>query len=112
MLPKLIVGTVDITTRRGDCPAFGRECHKCGRKTTLAKCVSESKRDSRKPRQATGRCTHKCRVHEVNEECQNDMENLTDQVQSLFYSIETKGYGWPVEPWAKWPREPDSIVIC
>ena len=26
--------------------------------------------------------------------------------------IETKGYGQPVEPGAKWPREPDSIVIC
>ena len=24
-----------------DCPAFGKECHKCGRKkTTLAKCVN------------------------------------------------------------------------
>ena len=73
--------------KKGDCPAFGRECHKCGRKNHFSKmCKSESKHDLRKLRQATGRCTHKCIVHEVNEECQNDMENLTDQVQSLFYS--------------------------
>ena len=55
-----------------DCPAFGRECHKCGRKNHFSKMwrskgsnkfQSESKRDSRKLRQAIGRCTHKCRVH-------------------------------------------------
>ena len=73
--------------KKGDCPAFGKECHKCGHKNHFSKmCKSESKHDSRRPRQANGnRCTHKCRVHEVNEECQDDMENLTDQVQLLFY---------------------------
>ena len=71
-----------------DCPAYGKECHKCGRKNHFSKmCKSESKRDSRRPRQANGnRCTHRCRVHEVNSECQNDMDDLSDQVQSLFYS--------------------------
>ena len=63
-------------------------------RTTLEKCAgpkrsnkfkSESKHDSRKPSKANGRYTHKCRVHEINE-CQNDMENLNEQVQSLFYS--------------------------
>ena len=78
-----------------DCPAFGKECHNCGRKNHFSKmCRSskgsnnfqtESKCDSRKPRQATGKCTHKCRVHEINE-CQNEMEDLSEQVQSLFYS--------------------------
>ena len=72
---------------RRDCPAYGKECHKCGHKNHFSKmCKSESRRDSRKLRQANGRCTHKCRVHEINEECQDDMENLTEQVQSLFYS--------------------------
>ena len=70
-----------------NCPAFGKECHKCGWKNHYSKMCrsgqgsnrfqSESRRDSRKPRQASGRCTHKCRVHEVNEECQNDMEDLS-----------------------------------
>ena len=47
---------------------------------------SESKHDSRKLSKANGRCTHKCRVHEVNNKCQNDMEDLSEEVQSLFYS--------------------------
>ena len=71
-----------------DCPVYGKECHKCGHKNHFNKmCKSKSKRDSRRPRQANGnRCTHRCRVHEVNIECQNDMDDLSDQVQSLFYS--------------------------
>ena len=78
-----------------DCLAFGKECHNCGRKNHFSKMCrsskgsnkfqSESKRDSRKPSKAYGKCTHKCRVHEINE-CQNDMEDLNEQVQSLFYS--------------------------
>ena len=67
------------------------------RKTTLAKCVNPQVRDltsfslsqsvtQESQARLTGRCTHKCRVHEVNEECQNDMEDLSEQVQSLFYS--------------------------
>ena len=78
--------------KKGDCPAFGIECHKCGRKNHFSKMCrsqgsnkSESKRDSRKPSKATGKCTQKCRVHEINK-CQNDMEDLSEQVQSLFYS--------------------------
>ena len=80
--------------KKGDCPAFGRECHKCGWKNHFNKMCksssqgfekSESKHDSRRPRQANDKCTHKCRGHEINE-CQDDMEDLTEQVQSLFYS--------------------------
>ena len=73
-----------------DCVAFGKECHKCGGKNHFRKmCRSkgsskaESKCDSR--RASNGSCSHKCRVHEINE-CQNDMEDLTEQVQSLFYN--------------------------
>ena len=75
--------------KKGDCPAFGKECHKCGRKnyfSKMCKSESESKRDSKRPRQANGnRCTHKCRVHVINE-CHDDMEDLSEQVQLLFYS--------------------------
>ena len=74
--------------KKGNCPAYGKICHRCGRENHFeSKCNAESKHDSRKPSKANGngRCTHKCRVHEINE-CQNDMEDLNEQVQSLFYS--------------------------
>ena len=72
--------------KKGDCPAFGKICHHCGRKNYFeSKCKAKSKHDSRKPSKANGRCTHKCRVHEINR-CQNNMEDLSEQVQSLFYS--------------------------
>ena len=58
---------------------------KCGRSKGSSKFKSESKRDSRKPSKANGKCSHKCRVHEINE-CHDDMEDLSEQVQSLFYS--------------------------
>ena len=82
---------------RSDCPAFGKECHKCGGKNHFIKmCRSnkgsnnkyESGCDSRKLSKANGKgkCLHKCRFHVVNEECHNDMDDLTEQVQSLFYN--------------------------
>ena len=79
---------MDVTTRREIAQHLTKNAISVVAKTTLAKmCKSESKRDSRRPRQANGnRCSHKCRVHEINEECQDDMENLTEQVQLLFYS--------------------------
>ena len=59
---------------------------KCRSKRGSSK--SESKHDSRRPSRANGngKCSHKCRVHEVNEECHDDLEDLNEQVQSLFYS--------------------------
>ena len=78
---------------RRSCPAYGRECYKCGEKNhfsnmcrSLRSRNSESKRDSRRPRQANKKCTKcKCRVHEISE-CQNDMDDLSEKFQSLFYS--------------------------
>ena len=60
---------------RRSCPAFGRECYKCGGKNhfsnmcgSLRSSNSESKHDSRRPRQANEKCTKcKCRVHEISE---------------------------------------------
>ena len=74
--------------KKRDSPAFGKECHKCGCKNHFSNmCKSESKSDSGRPKWANGKCTHKCKckVHEISE-CQNDMDDLSDQVQSLFYS--------------------------
>ena len=73
--------------RRGkrNCPAYDKECDKCGGKnhfrTVCKSKESESKHDSRRP---NGARKNKCNVHEI-EECQNDMEDLAEQVQSLFY---------------------------
>ena len=76
-----------------DCPAYGKECYQCGGKNHFGKICrsskgsnkSESRHDSRKPSKANGKCSHKCRVHETNE-CQDDMNDLEEQVQSLFYN--------------------------
>ena len=72
--------------RRGkrNCPAFGKTCDKCGGKNhfrTVCKSSdkeSESKHDSRRSDR-----TKRKNVHDI--ECQNDMEDLTEQVQSLFW---------------------------
>ena len=82
------------THGKGKCPAFGKECHRCSGKNHFGKMCrsskgsskSESRCDSRRPNRANGKCLHKCRVHEVNEECHDDMEDLNEQVQSLFYA--------------------------
>ena len=79
---------------KGECPAFGKTCHHCGGKNHFeSKCRSkrgsskpESKCDSRRPSRVNGKCLHKCRVHEVNKECHDNMEDLNEQVQSLFYA--------------------------
>ena len=82
------------THERHNCPDFGKECHKCGGKNHFGKMCRffkeskskfESRHDSRKMSKAKGRCSHKCKFHEINK-CQNDMEDLTEQVQSLFYN--------------------------
>ena len=95
---------------KGDCPAYGKEYHKCGGKNHVSKkCRQkssrfskgsskfESKCDSRRPSRANGngKCSHKCRVHEKNE-CQDDMENLTEQVQFIILLIETFERQWLV----------------
>ena len=67
-----------------NCPAYSKECDKCGGKNhfrTVCKSKEyESKHDSRRPngaRKNFNKCSHKCNVHEI-EECQNDMEDLTE----------------------------------
>ena len=71
--------------RRGkrNCPAFGKTCDKCGGKTTLGLCVSP-KNLSQSMTQEGQIGPREKNVHEI--ECQNDMEDLTEQVQSLFYA--------------------------
>ena len=83
-----------------NCPAYGKTCDKCSGKNhfkTMCKgrstdsgSKSESRCDSRRSHGANrkNKCSHRCNVHDIDieEECHDDMEDLTDQVQSLFYA--------------------------
>ena len=84
-----------------NCPAFGKNCDKCGGKNyfknvckyeksgSSRRCGSDRDRSSR----TKAKCTHRCDVHEV-DCCDNspknstestEVDDLADQVQSLFY---------------------------
>ena len=72
---------------RGNCPAYGKKCQKCGKENHFkAVCKSgNSTRDSRdhsRPRGKKG----KMKFHEVNESNEGSMDDLAEQVQSLFYN--------------------------
>ena len=77
---------------KDECPAFGKLCNACGGKNHFkAKCTQTQKRSDRtngrkRSNRTNGKCAHRCDVHEI-EECQDDssIEDLMDQVQSLFY---------------------------
>ena len=72
---------------KGNCPAYGKKCQKC-RKENHFKAVCKSNegrrdhRDHSKPSQKKGKGK---KFHEVNKE-DGVMDDLTDQVQSLFYN--------------------------
>ena len=71
---------------RGNCPAFGKKCQKCGKENhfkSVCKSGSDGRRDrdNSKPRYK-GKSKGK-KFQEVNEE--RVMDDLTEQVQSLFY---------------------------
>ena len=80
-------------------PAFGKMCNCCGRKNHFkSKCTQTQQRSSRysegskskRSDRARGKCMYKCNVHEIcRDNCQEDdnsIEDLTDQVQSLFHT--------------------------
>ena len=77
---------------KGECPAFSKTCNNCGGKNHFeSKCrskrgssKSDSKHDSRK--RPNGARKNKCCVHETNEDEDSSMEDLNEQVQSLFYA--------------------------
>ena len=69
---------------KGNCPAFDKKCGKCGKENHFkAVCTSSSdRRDSSKHRP---RMKGKKKFHEINEK-EGVMDDLTEQVQSLFYN--------------------------
>ena len=73
---------------KGNCPAFGKKCGKCGKdnhfKAVCKSGTSEYKRDSSKHRpRAKG---SKKKFHEINEDEGEVMNDLSNQVQALFYN--------------------------
>ena len=70
--------------RRGkrNCPAFGKTCHKCGGKNHF-RTVCKSKESESKHYSRRSDRTKRKNINDI--ECQDDMEDLTEQVQSLFY---------------------------
>ena len=70
---------------RGNCPAYGKKCQKCRKENhfkSVCKSGSSSSRDHSKPRGKKG----KKKFHEVNESGEGVMDDLAEQVQSLFYN--------------------------
>ena len=83
---------------KGKCPAYGKVCNNCGRKNHFeSKCQSKSKsnsdrpKGSKSPHRKCGKCGHKkvdCVEYSQDSESDSDskgIEDLTEQVQSLFY---------------------------
>ena len=69
---------------RGNCPAYGKRCQKCGKENhSKAVCKSGSSRDHSKSRGKKGKNK---KFHEVNESGEGVMDDLAEQVQSLFYN--------------------------
>ena len=75
---------------RGNCPAYGKKCQKCGKDNHFkAVCRSggsekrDQSRDHNRQRQKKGKNK---KFHEINESGEGVMDDLTEQVQSLFYN--------------------------
>ena len=84
---------------RGQCPAYGKICNKCGRKNHFeskcqAKAKSDRQKDSKSKSHKCGKCGHKkvdCIEYSQEESGESDsdssgIKDLTDQVHSLFYN--------------------------
>ena len=81
---------------KGQCPAYGKICNKCGRKNHFeSKCQAKAKSDRQKDSKSRkcGKCGHKkvdCIEYSQEESGESDsdssgIKDLTDQVHSLFY---------------------------
>ena len=74
-----------------NCPAFRKKCDRCGGMNHFKTVCRSSEGSNFKLRKRSYRtngrkCAYRCKVHEI-EECHdnNSVEDLIDQVQSLFY---------------------------
>ena len=96
MMKNVITVDVAINGTR-ELSSIQKTCDKCGQKNHFRMVcrssegsMSESSHDSRKrsDRAKRNNCTHRCNIHEINGDCHDDnsVEDLVDQVQSLFYN--------------------------
>ena len=90
---------VDIATREasGIAQLLEKNCDRCGGMNHFKTVCRSSEGSNLKSKlrkrsdMTNGRkCTHRCKVHEINESCHQNNDNtgvegLTEQVQSLFY---------------------------
>ena len=65
----------------GNCPAFGKKCQKCGKDNHFKVVCKSKKCDASRPRPKKGKGK---RFHEISEQKDEAMDDLADQVQSLF----------------------------
>ena len=73
---------------KGNCPAFGKKCQKCGKDIHFKSVCKSSGTDKCEPSRHRPKQKGKGkRFHEINEQ-NNDgvMDDLAEQVQSLFYN--------------------------
>ena len=71
---------------KGNCPAYGKKCQKCGRDNHFKSVCRSSGNDKHDLCRSRPKKGHKGkRFHEINEEKNDSMDDLADQVQSLFY---------------------------
>ena len=72
---------------RGNCPVYRKKCQKCGRDNHFKSvCRSDNDKCEHESSHSRPKKGHKGKqFHEINEEKNKTMDNLTDQVQSLFY---------------------------
>ena len=71
---------------KGNCPAYGKKCQKCGKDNhfkVVCKSGGSDKRDHSRQRPKKGKSK---KFHEINESGEGVMDDLTEQVQSLFYN--------------------------
>ena len=71
----------------GNCPAFGKECIKCGKKNHFKSVCKAggSNNDIHDHSRSRSKKKKGKKFHEVNESENTDMDDLQEQVQSLFY---------------------------
>ena len=70
---------------RGNCPAYGKKCQKCGKENHFKSVCKSGKANASRDHSKTRGKKGKKKFHEVNESNEGSMDDLAEQVQSLFY---------------------------
>ena len=72
---------------KGNCPAYGKKCQKCGCENHFKSvCRSGTETHKHEPSKHRPKKGKGKKFHEINEQRDEVMDDLTDQVQSLFYN--------------------------